>query len=146
VRALQGAGVEAVIAKGFAFICRSMTCNPDALWLTFTDERNQLNMGLFSIKIQDPRFYELALEDSVITINKNNKTIHIEGSDVKFHYVQSDVEEALVESGGVLPLYSKLGKRVFRHLTAPKVKGGRRVEHGRGVDSLSSRASTNISW
>ncbi|KAI7764302.1 hypothetical protein LZL87_013642 [Fusarium oxysporum] len=90
-RALQGAGVEAVIAKGFAFIY----------------ERNQLNMGLFNIKINDPRFYELAQEDSVITINKDNKTIQIEGSDMTFYYVQLDVEEALIESGGVLPLYSE---------------------------------------
>ncbi|EXK25128.1 hypothetical protein FOMG_18185 [Fusarium oxysporum f. sp. melonis 26406] len=130
VRALQGAGVEAVIAKGFAFIY----------------ERNQLNMGLFSIKIQDPRFYELAQEDSVITINKDNKTIHIEGSDITFHYMQSEVEEALVESGGVLPLYSKLGKGVFRHLTAPKIKGGSRAGHGNGTDSFSSRGSADISW
>ncbi|KAM5519539.1 aconitase family protein [Fusarium oxysporum f. sp. phaseoli] len=130
VRALQGAGVEAVIAKGYAFIY----------------ERNQLNMGLFSIKIQDPRFYELAREDSVITINKDNKTIHIEGSDITFHYMQSEVEEALVESGGVLPLYSKLGKGVFRHLTAPKIKGGSRAGHGNGTDSFSSRGSADISW
>ncbi|KAH7468220.1 putative aconitate hydratase [Fusarium oxysporum f. sp. matthiolae] len=130
VRALQGAGVEAVIAKGFAFIY----------------ERNQLNMGLFSIKIQDPRFYELAQEDSVITINKDNKTIHIEGSDITFPYMQSEVEEALVESGGVLPLYSKLGKGVFRHLTAPKIKGGSRAGHGNGTDSFSSRGSADISW
>ncbi|KAG5655553.1 hypothetical protein KAF25_003890, partial [Fusarium avenaceum] len=130
VRALQGAGVEVVIAKGFAFIY----------------ERNQLNMGLFSIKIQDSRFYELAWEDSVITINKDNKTIHIEGSDITFHYMHSEVEEALVESGGVLPLYSKLGKGVFRHLTAPKIKGGSRAGHGNGTGSFSSRGSADISW
>lgn len=103
-------------------------------------------MGLFSIKIQDPRFYELAQEDSVITINKDNKTIYIEGSDITFHYIQSEVEEALIESGGVLPLYSKLGKGVFRHLTAPKIKGGSRAGHGNGIDSFSSRGSADISW
>ena len=103
-------------------------------------------MGLFSIKIHDQRFYELALEDSIITINKDTKTIRIEGSDVIFHYMQSEVEEALVESGGVLPLYSKLGKGGFRHLTAPKVKGGKRVGHGNVPVSVKSRESTDISW
>jgi homoaconitate hydratase len=103
-------------------------------------------MGLFSIKVQDHRFYELALEDAVITINKDKKTIHIAGTDTTFSYVQSDVEEALVESGGVLPLYSKLGKGVFRHLTAPKVKGGKRVGYGIDTDSLGSKGSTDLSW
>ncbi|RKK66595.1 hypothetical protein BFJ69_g15271 [Fusarium oxysporum] len=130
VRALQGAGVEAVIAKGFAFIY----------------ERNQLNMGLFNIKINDPRFYELTQEDSVITINKDNKTIQIEGSDMTFYYVQSDVEEALIESGGVLPLYSKLGRGVFRHLTAPRVQGGtKRVRNSNNGRSRKER-SQDITW
>ncbi|KAM0240069.1 hypothetical protein ACHAP5_008167 [Fusarium lateritium] len=114
VRSLQGAGVEAVIAKGFAFIY----------------ERNQLNMGLFNIKLQDPRFYEIAQEDSVITINKDDKTIQIEGYGELFPYQQSEVEETLIEAGGVLPLYSQLGRKVFRHITLPKVKVGRKRPHG----------------
>jgi hypothetical protein len=103
-------------------------------------------MGLFSIKIQDHRFYELALKDSIININKDTKTIQIEGSDVIFRYIQSEVEEALVESDGVLPLYSKLGKGVFGYLTAPKVKGRKGVGSGSGPSSFSSRVSTDISW
>ncbi|KAF5975154.1 LEU2-beta-isopropyl-malate dehydrogenase [Fusarium coicis] len=98
------------------------------------------------IKIQDHRFYELALEDSVITIDKDAKRIQIEGSDVTFRYMQSEVEEALVESGGVLPLYSKLGKGVFRHLTAPKVKAGKGVKNVNVPGSLGSRERTDISW
>ncbi|RBR10194.1 uncharacterized protein FIESC28_09580 [Fusarium coffeatum] len=133
VRALQGAGVEAVIAKGFAFIY----------------ERNQLNMGLFNIKLQDPRFYELAHEDAVITINKDDKTIHIEGSEEAFRYEQSEVEETLIEAGGVLPLYSKLGRKVFRHITVPKIKGRRtRTQGSASSDSGCSTgdASSSIDW
>ncbi|KAF4451016.1 3-isopropylmalate dehydrogenase [Fusarium albosuccineum] len=114
VRALQGAGIEAVIAKGFAFIY----------------ERNQLNMGLFNIKLQDPEFYEVAQEDSVISIDKENKTITVEGHDGVFYYEQSDIEETLLESGGVLPLHSQLGSKVFRRITMPRVKGGRKKEVG----------------
>ncbi|KAI8664393.1 hypothetical protein NCS55_00947900 [Fusarium keratoplasticum] len=110
VRALQGAGVEAVIAKGFAFIY----------------ERNQLNMGLFNIKLQDPEFYKIAQEDSVITIDKDNKKIYIEGYKNAFYYQQSDIEETLLDAGGVLPLYSQFGGKVFRHITMPRVKGGRK--------------------
>ncbi|KAM5355127.1 hypothetical protein ACJ41O_001773 [Fusarium nematophilum] len=112
VRALQGAGVEAVIAKGFAFIY----------------ERNQLNMGLFNVKLQDPEFYEAAQEDSVITIDKDSKTIQIEGHERLFHYEQSDIEETLLDAGGVLPLYSQFGGKVFRHITMPRVKGGKKKD------------------
>ncbi|KAM0209996.1 hypothetical protein ACHAQI_006108 [Fusarium lateritium] len=133
VRSLQGAGVEAVIAKGFAFIY----------------ERNQLNMGLFNIKLQDPRFYELVQEDSVITINKDSKTIEIESYGEVFPYQQSEVEETLIEAGGVLPLYSQLGRKVFRHITLPKVKGGRKRPHGSVTSStgfLDSDRNSGMDW
>lgn len=100
--------------------------------LTHADERNQLNMGLFNIKLQDPEFYKLAQEDSVITIDKDSKTICIEGYKNVFHYQQSDIEETLLDAGGVLPLYSQFGGKVFRHITMPRAKGGRR---GKGLGS-----------
>ena len=106
-------------------------------------------MGLFNIKLQDPRFYELAQEDSVITINKDDKTIHIEGSDEAFRYEQSEVEETLIEAGGVLPLYSKLGRKVFRHITVSKVKGRRaRAQGSASSDSGCSTGdgSLSIDW
>ncbi|KAL6922659.1 hypothetical protein FSST1_006685 [Fusarium sambucinum] len=133
VRALQGAGVEAVIAKGFAFIY----------------ERNQLNMGLFNIKLQDPKFYELVQEDSVITINKNSKTIEIEGHSELFPYQQSEIEETLIESGGVLPLYSRLGRKVFRHITLPKVKRAKKKPNSgtsRGIGFSDSDGGSSMEW
>ncbi|VUC35914.1 unnamed protein product [Clonostachys rosea] len=108
VRALLGSGIEAVIAKGFAFIY----------------ERNQLNMGLFNLKIQDPEFYDAAVEDSVITIDKDNQTIRLEGVDKVFKYEQSKIEQTLLDSGGILPLYNQFGRRVFRHITSSKAKPG----------------------
>ncbi|KAK7229988.1 hypothetical protein V2G26_002158 [Clonostachys chloroleuca] len=135
VRALQGAGVEAVIAKGFAFIY----------------ERNQLNMGLFNIKLQDDEFYQIAQEDSVIVIDKESKTIQIEGYGKVFHYGQSDIEETLLQAGGVLPLYSKLGSKVFRSITMPRVKAGKKkAPNGNGkqqpVSLCGSGSDSGIDW
>ncbi|KAL2822121.1 hypothetical protein BJX63DRAFT_442295 [Aspergillus granulosus] len=104
VRALLGSSIQAVIAKGFAFIY----------------ERNQLNMGLFNIKLQDQEFYDNVHEASVITINKDSKTIEIDGYGKVFSYEQSEIEERLLDAGGVMPLYTEFGNAVFRQLTKPK--------------------------
>ncbi|KAM0328536.1 hypothetical protein ACHAQA_004943 [Verticillium albo-atrum] len=126
VRALLGSEIEAVIAKGFAFIY----------------ERNQLNMGLFNIKLQDPEFYSIAQEGSAITIDKDAKTIQIEGVETLFHYQQSAIEQTLLDSGGVLPLYGQFGRKVFRHITMPKVRGSRkRKEVGSAQTSVFSEPS-----
>uniref|UniRef100_A0A0B7KI24 Isopropylmalate dehydrogenase-like domain-containing protein n=1 Tax=Bionectria ochroleuca TaxID=29856 RepID=A0A0B7KI24_BIOOC len=135
VRALQGAAVEAVIARGFAFIY----------------ERNQLNMGLFNIKLQDDEFYHIAQEDSVIVIDKESKTVQIEGYDKVFYYRQSDIEETLLQAGGVLPLYSKLGSKVFRSITMPRVKAGKkRAQNGnvkqQPVSLCGSGSDSSIDW
>ena len=92
-------------------------------------------MGLFNIKLQDPEFYAAAQEDSVIIIDKDSKTIQIEGNPKVFEYDQSDIEQTLLDSGGVLPLYGQFGRRVFRHITAPKVTGSRKRNEIDPVDT-----------
>ncbi|KAL3465074.1 hypothetical protein BJX64DRAFT_275448 [Aspergillus heterothallicus] len=109
VRALLGSNIQAVIAKGFAFIY----------------ERNQLNMGLFNIKLPDQDFYDNVDEGSIITINKDSKAIQIEGYDKLFSYEQSEIEERLLDAGGVMPLYTEFGNAVFRQLTKPKTLKGK---------------------
>lgn len=106
VRALKGSGVEAVIAQGYAFIY----------------ERNQLNMGLFNVRLQDDDFYANVHEDSIIEINKDEKTIRIEGVSKVFSYKQSQIEETLLDDGGVIALYKQYGKKIFRHITITKAK------------------------
>ncbi|OJJ64186.1 hypothetical protein ASPSYDRAFT_139400 [Aspergillus sydowii CBS 593.65] len=123
VRALLGVNIQAVIAKGFAFIY----------------ERNQLNMGLFSVKLQDDEFYSQVHEDSIVTIDKDSKTIQIEGLDKVFYYEQSEIEEALLDAGGVMPLYTAFGNAVFRQLTKPK--RGKKETYTNGAKKESS-----ISW
>lgn len=83
-------------------------------------------MGLFNVKMQDEAFYNAAKEDSVIVIDKDNKTIQIEGVGQVFHYYQSEIEQTLLDAGGVLPLYSQFGTDVFHKITAPKVKRGKK--------------------
>lgn len=96
-------------------------------------------MGLFNIKIQDEAFYAAAQEDCEITINKSDKTIAIQGVERVFHYEQHAIEDTLLEAGGVLPLYSKFGTKVFRHITAPKVKNGR-------TDCIKPQREEGIAW
>ncbi|KAJ5537800.1 Aconitase/3-isopropylmalate dehydratase large subunit alpha/beta/alpha subdomain 1/3 [Penicillium frequentans] len=104
VRALQGAGIEAVIAPTFAFIY----------------DRNQLNMGLFNITLPDPEFYTLANEDSIVIIDRQAKTVQVQGTDQLFHYQQSEMEKTLLDAGGVLPLYKRFGRSVFREISNTK--------------------------
>ncbi|RDW61206.1 Aconitase dehydratase large subunit, alpha subdomain 1 [Aspergillus mulundensis] len=110
VRALQGAGIEAVIAPSFAFIY----------------DRNQLNMGLFSITLQDDAFYAHVQEDSVVIIDREKKIVRIDGLDQAFAYQQSEMEKTLLEAGGVLPLYSRFGRAVFRGIARANTSRGER--------------------
>lgn len=129
--------IQAVIAKGFAFICMSLGITVSAA--NEIDERNQLNMGLFSVKLQDDEFYSQVHEDSIVTIDKDSKTIQIEGLDKVFYYEQSEIEEALLDAGGVMPLYTDFGNAVFRQLTKPK--RGKKETYTNGAKKESS-----ISW
>ncbi|KAI9162732.1 3-isopropylmalate dehydrogenase [Paramyrothecium foliicola] len=124
VRALKGAGIEAVIAQGFAFIY----------------ERNQLNMGLFNVRLQDEDFYAHVHEDSIIEINKDDKTIRIEGISKVFSYQQSQIEETLLDDGGVIALYKQYGKKIFRQITTTKVKR-RKIEKRASVNTETQGSS-----
>jgi homoaconitate hydratase len=81
-------------------------------------------MGLFNIKLQDDEFYANATEGSRITINKDRKSVQIEGLDKVFYYEQSDIEQTLLRAGGVLPLYKRWGRTAFRQVTMPKTASG----------------------
>lgn len=106
-------------------------------------------MGLYNIKLQDQDFYDIAQEDSVITIDKDSRTMQIEGYEKVFPYRQSDIEATLLEAGGVLPLYSQFGKKVFRRITAPRVKTGKKRESSRNsltMGLLDKAAPLSFEW
>lgn len=121
VRALLGAGVECVIAKGFAFICmyRSPASPCTAQMLTgAADERNQLNMGFYSAVVLDDDFYQLAQEGTILSVDKVAKTLTFENGR-SFTFSHSAIENTLLEAGGVLPLYGRYGKSLFREMIKP---------------------------
>lgn len=89
-----------------------------------TDERNQLNMGLFNIQLTDKEFYANTKEDSVILIDRELKAVQIDGLERVFHYQHSDIEATLLAEGGVLPLYNRYGAAVFRHITKSNTRNG----------------------
>ena len=63
VSCLRACGVQCVIAKSFAFIFG----------------RNLLCLDLLGIIIKDEKFYELAEENSEITVDVDNSTVSIQG-------------------------------------------------------------------
>lgn len=83
-------------------------------------------MGLFNIKLQDEEFYAHATEGSRIKIDKNEKSVEIEGLEKVFYYEQSDIEKTLLQAGGVLPLYKQWGRGLFRNVTKQS-NGGKEV-------------------
>ncbi|KAI8358675.1 hypothetical protein B0O80DRAFT_441239 [Mortierella sp. GBAus27b] len=100
-RALRGAGIKAVIAKSYAFIYA----------------RNQPNMSLLGIVIEDESFYELAQEGAEVAIDVKERKVYCGGKE--FPFGLSLMEERLLAGGGVTEMYNKYGKRLFRVATAP---------------------------
>ncbi|KAJ2610927.1 hypothetical protein H4S08_003401 [Coemansia sp. RSA 1365] len=95
-RALNGAGVKAVIAKSYAFIY----------------SRNQPNMALLGIVLKDDKFYELAQEGAEVSIDLPNRKIYCGGHSFTFNL--STMEERLILGGGVTEMYKKYGNLLFR--------------------------------
>ncbi|KAL1970127.1 hypothetical protein VTN77DRAFT_6532 [Rasamsonia byssochlamydoides] len=97
-RALQAAGIKAVVAKSFAFIYG----------------RNQANNGLLGIKVQDEEFYRLAQEDEEIEIDLAAQVIRCRGKTFTFRL--DPIERQLLECGGLMAVYQRFGKELFREL------------------------------
>lgn len=105
-------------------------------------------MGLFNIKLQDPDFYANVREDTVVTIDKDQKKITIEGYDKVFFYQQSQVEETLLDAGGVLPLYKQFSTNVFRQITkqAPKTSVKRKSQDGTEMNEARRPQTGGMDW
>lgn len=106
------------------------------------DDRNQLNMGLFNITLPDAEFYALAEEGSIVNIDRISRTVHIEGTDKHFQYHQSEMEKTLLNAGGVLPLYNKFGRSVFRQIARASTE---RVPTG-GRNNSTKISNKGLEW
>ena len=103
VWALQGVGIQAIIARSYAFI----------------HKRNLINEALPFFIIHDPRFYELAEEGAELEINLESGVVRHLPSGEEF---QADNVTAMVRAlqaeGGLIPAVQRHGASVFSELTA----------------------------
>ncbi|HEX4385423.1 MAG TPA: aconitase family protein [Myxococcales bacterium] len=101
VLALKGAGIEAIVAKTYAFI----------------HKRNLVNEALPFLVVHDPQFYELAKEGEPIEVDLGKGTAKVAGQ--SFHAEEpSKMIQALNAEGGIVPAIQHHGTAVFEKLTA----------------------------
>jgi 3-isopropylmalate dehydratase small subunit len=99
VTALQGAGIQCVIARSFAFIYA----------------RNQPNLGLLGIVMQDEEFYQLADDGADIEIDVDGRLVKIGGRE--FGFQLSELEVQLWEQGGLSAAFATWGKGLLEQMT-----------------------------
>jgi len=101
VLALKGAGIEAIVARSYAFI----------------HKRNLVNEALPFLVVHDAQFYELAKEGEPIEVDLSAGTVRIAGQ--SFHAEEpSKMIQALNAEGGIVPAIQHHGTAVFEKLTS----------------------------
>ncbi|KAL7997826.1 putative hydrolyase LeuD/HacB/DmdB, 2-methylisocitrate dehydratase AcnD, Fe/S-dependent [Plasmopara halstedii] len=93
---LKAVGVQAVIAKSFAYIYA----------------RNQPNNALLGIVVTDEKFHELADEGEEVTIDLRNRVVTVKDHQVAFSLTQ--LEEAFLNGGGLQALFKRYKADLFR--------------------------------
>ena len=101
VLALKGAGVQAIIAKSYAFI----------------HKRNLVNEALPFLVVHDARFYELAKEGEQIEVDLARGAVRVAGAEFRAEE-PSKIIQALVGEGGIVPAIQHHGPSVFEKITA----------------------------
>ncbi len=101
VLALKGAGVQAIVAKSYAFI----------------HKRNLVNEALPFLVVHEPRFYELAKEGEEIEIDLASGSARVGGEEFRAEE-PSRMIQALASEGGIVPAIQHHGTAVFEKLTA----------------------------
>jgi hypothetical protein len=94
-----GVGVQAVIARSFAFIYG----------------RNQPSLGLLGVTITDEEFYAAAQEGEDITLDIPTRTITVGGK--SFAFKLSEMEYNLTINNGVAQSYRRFGKGIWERFT-----------------------------
>jgi aconitate hydratase/homoaconitate hydratase len=101
VLALKGAGVEAIVAKSYAFI----------------HKRNLVNEALPFLVVTEPAFYEVAKEGAEIAVDVSQGTVEVAGQAFRAES-PSRIIQALAGEGGIVPAIQHHGTTVFEKLTA----------------------------
>ncbi len=103
VWALIGAGISAVVARSYAFI----------------HKRNLVNEALPYLVVEDPAFYELAGEDSELSLDLGTGVVtHLASGRTFTAERPSPIIQALQKEGGLVPAIKRHGKDVFEALSA----------------------------
>ncbi|MGE5334336.1 MAG: aconitase family protein [Nitrososphaerota archaeon] len=103
VWALQGVGIQAVIAKSYAFI----------------HKRNLVNEALPYLVVTDPAFYALATEGAELEVDLARGIVRDAASGREFQaQTPSPMIQALTAEGGLVAAVQRHGKEVFSALTA----------------------------
>jgi aconitate hydratase/homoaconitate hydratase len=103
VWALQGAGIQAVIARSYAFI----------------HKRNLVNEALPYLVVKDDAFYEIANEGVELEIDLASGIVRDVASGREFQaQVPTPMIQALTAEGGLVAAVQRHGKEVFSVLTA----------------------------
>ncbi len=103
VWALQGAGIQAVIARSYAFI----------------HKRNLVNEALPYLVVNDDDFYQIAGEGAELEINLSTGVVRDLASGREFQaQVPTSMIQALTAEGGLVAAVQHHGKQVFSVLSA----------------------------
>ncbi|CAI5720576.1 unnamed protein product [Hyaloperonospora brassicae] len=125
---LKAVGVQAVIAKSFAYIYA----------------RNQPNNALLGIVVTDEKFHELAQEGEEVTVDLRNRVVSVKDHQVAFSLTQ--LEEAFLNGGGLQALFKRHKADLFR--AAMRGKAAKPISSS-GVgcgDGCGSEAAATPSW
>jgi aconitate hydratase/homoaconitate hydratase len=101
VLALKGAGIQAIVAKSYAFI----------------HKRNLVNEALPFLVVHDESFYEAAKEGAEIEVDLARGRIRVAGREFEAEE-PSRIIQALAGEGGIVPAIQHHGTAVFEKLTA----------------------------
>jgi 3-isopropylmalate dehydratase small subunit len=101
VWALKGAGIQAVVAKSFAFI----------------HKRNLVNEAVPFLVVRDPAFHAKVAEGSALRIDLGAGTVELEGLGLRFSAEPlSPIVRSLSQRGGLVPAVKQGGAQVFAAL------------------------------
>ncbi len=101
VWALKGAGIQAVVAKSFAFI----------------HKRNLVNEAVPFLVVRDPAFHAKVTEGTALRIDLGAGTVEIEGTGLRFSAEPlSPIVRSLSQRGGLVPAVKQSGTQVFAAL------------------------------
>jgi homoaconitate hydratase len=101
VLALKGAGIQAIVAKSYAFI----------------HKRNLVNEALPFLLVRDEAFYQVAKEGAEIEVHLSRGSLRVAGQEFRAEE-PSRIIQALAGEGGIVSAIQHHGTTVFEKLTA----------------------------